>query len=97
MTERTDAVDALNLLARRYPANAAAVGRYMEHLEDLNDRLAQHAAAAGKMLEDSKLDLMRAGWVSAWMTLQNDPDRIHGDPAAAFNAVFAAVNGETDA
>ena len=36
-------------------------------------------------------DLMRAGWVSAWMTINNDPDIIHGDPAAAFNTAFDAM------
>lgn len=96
MTDRTDARAALDQLADRDPGNAATVGRYLEHLEDLNDRLAQHAAAAGKVLEDGKRDLMRAGWVAAWMTLQNDPDRIHDDPTHAFNAAFEALNGETD-
>lgn len=92
--DRAEAIAALNLLAQRYPTSAAPVGCYMEHLETLNDRLAQHAAAAGKVLEEGKRDLMRAGWVSAWMTLSNDPDRIHDDPSAAFNAAFDAMNGE---
>ena len=93
--DRSEAINALNLLAQRYPASAAPVGCYMEHLEALNDRLAQHAAAAGKVLEAGKRDLMRAGWVAAWMTIQNDPDRIHDDPSAAFNTAFDALNGET--
>lgn len=96
MTERTNAIDALNRLAAYAAADAAVVGKFLDYLEDLNDRLAQHAAAAGKVLEDGKRDLMRAGWVAAWMTIQNDPDRIHDDPSAAFNAVFAALEGETD-
>lgn len=97
MTERTNAINALDRLAAHDGSDAAIVGAFLTRLEDLNDRLAQHAAAAGKVLEDGKCDLMRAGWVAAWMTLQNDPDLIHGDPSAAFNAVFDAVNGETDA
>ena len=94
MTDRDDARAALDQLAEHDPANAATVGRYLEHLEDLNNHLAQHSAAAGKVLEDGKRDLMRAGWVAAWMTLSNDPDLIHGDPNAAFNAAFDALNGE---
>ena len=94
MTDRNEAIAALNLLAQRYPASAAPIGRYMEHLEALNDRLAQHAAAAGKVLEAGKRDLMRAGWVAAWMTLSNDPDLIHGDPSAAFNATFDEMKDE---
>ena len=94
MTDRDVARAALDQLAEHDPANAATVGRYLEHLEDLNNHLAQHSAAAGKVLEDGKRDLMRAGWVSAWMTLSNDPDLIHGDPNAAFNAAFDALNGE---
>lgn len=96
MTDRDNAIAALNRLAAHDGSDAAMVGTFMAHLEDLNDRLAQHAAAAGKVLEDGKRDLMRAGWVSAWMTLRNDPDLIHGDPNAAFNAAFDALNGETD-
>lgn len=92
--DRSEAINALNLLAQRYPTSAAPVGRYMEHLEDLNDRLAQHAAAAGKVLEAGKRDLMRAGWVAAWMTIQNDPDRIHDDPTEAFNTAFDAMKGD---
>lgn len=94
--DRAEAIAALNLLAQRYPTSAAPVGRYLEHLETLNDRLAQHAAAAGKVLEAGKRDLMRAGWVAAWMTLDNDPDLIHGDPNAAFNAAFEALNGKNN-
>ena len=95
MTERTNAIDALNRLATYAAVDAAVVGKFLDYLEDLNGRLAQHAAAAGKVLEDGKRDLMRAGWVSAWMTINNDPDIIHGDPTAAFNAAFEAMNGET--
>ena len=94
--DRAEAIAALNLLGQRYPTSAAPVGRYMEHLETLNDRLAQHAAAAGKVLEEGKRDLMRAGWVAAWMTINNDPDRIYDDPSAAFNAAFDAMNGENN-
>lgn len=96
MTDRDDARAALDQLAEHDPANAATVGRYLEQLEDLNNHLAQHSAAAGKVLETGKRDLMRAGWVGAWLTLSNDPDLIHGDPSAAFNARFAALNGETN-
>ena len=95
MTERTNAIAALDRLAEHDGSDAAMVGTFMAYLETLNDRLAQHAAAAGKVLEDGKRDLMRAGWVAAWMTLSNDPDRIHDDPSAAFNAAFDAMNGET--
>lgn len=94
MTDRDDAIAALDLLAQRYPASVAPVVRYMAQLEALNDRLAQHAADAGMMLENSKRGLMRAGWVSAWMTLQNDPRLIYGDPSAAFNATFDAMKDE---
>lgn len=94
MTDRTEAIAALDLLGQRYPVSAAPVGRYLEHLEALNDRLAQHAAAAGEVLETGKRDLMRAGWVAAWMTLSNDPDLIHDEPSAAFDARFAALNGD---
>lgn len=96
MTDRDDARAALDQLAEHDPANAATVGRYLEHLEDLNNHLAQHSAAAGKVLETGKRDLMRAGWVGAWLTLSNDPDLIHDEPSAAFNARFDALNGETD-
>ena len=96
MTERTNAIDALNRLATYAAADAAAVGKFLDYLEDLNSRLAQHAAAAGRVLEDGKRDLMRAGWVAAWLTLSNDPDLIHDEPSAAFNARFDALNGETD-
>ena len=92
--DRAEAIAALNLLAQRYPTSAAPVGRCMEHLEALNDRLAQHAAAAGKVLEEGKRDLMRAGWVAAWMTLQNDLDLIHGDPTDAFNVAFEAMKDD---
>ena len=51
MTDRDDARAALDQLAEHDPANAATVGRYLEHLEDLNNHLAQHSAAAGKVLE----------------------------------------------
>ena len=94
MTERADAIAALNRLAAHDAEDASRVGKFLDYLETLNDRLAQHAAAAGKALEDGKRDLMRAGWVSAWMTLSNDPDLIHDDPNAAFNAAFDALNGE---
>ena len=96
MTERTNAIAALDRLATHDGSDAAAVGKFLDYLEDLNGRLAQHAAAAGKVLEDGKRDLMRAGWVAAWMTLQNDPDRIHDDPTHAFNAAFEAMNGAAD-
>ena len=95
MTERTNAIAALDRLAEHDGSDAAMVGTFMAHLETLNDSLAQHAAAAGKVLEDGKRDLMRAGWVAAWMTLRNDPDLIHDDPSAAFNTAFEALNGET--
>ena len=94
--DRAEAIAALNLLAQRYPTSAAPVGRYLEHLETLNDRLAQHAAAAGQVLETGKRDLMRAGWVAAWMTIQNDPDRIHGDPSDAFNTAYDAMKEADD-
>lgn len=94
MTERTNAIAALDRLAAHDAEDASRVGTFLANLETQNDRLAQHAAAAGKVLEDGKRDLMRAGWVSAWMTLSNDPDLIHGDPNAAFNAAFDALNGE---
>ena len=96
MTDRTNAINALDRLAAHDGSDAAIVGEFLTRLEDLNDRLAQHAAAAGKVLEDGKRDLMRAGWVAAWMTIQNDPDRIHDDPTHAFNAAFDALNGEAD-
>ena len=95
MTERTNAVDALDRLAAYAAADASVVGKFLDYLEDLNGRLAQHAAAAGKVLEGGKRDIMRAGWVAAWMTLRNDPDLIHDDPSAAFNTAFEALNGET--
>ena len=96
--DRTDALAvlaALDQLAKHDPDNAATVGRYLEHLESLNHRQLQYATTAGKVLEDSKRDLMRAGWVAAWLTLSNDPDLIHGDPTSAFNITFDALNGET--
>lgn len=95
MTERTNAIAALDRLAEHDAEDASKVGTFLAHLETLNDRLAQHAAAAGKALEDGKRDIMRAGWVAAWMTLRNDPDLIHDDPNAAFNTAFEALNGET--
>ena len=95
MTERTNAFAALDRLAAHDARDASRVGKFLAHLEAQNDRLAQHAAAAGKVLEAGKRDLMRAGWVSAWMTIQNDPDRIYDDPSAAFNTAFDALNGET--
>ena len=94
MTERTNAMRALDRLAAHDGSDAAMVGTYLAHLENLNGRLAQHAAAAGKVLEAGKRDLMRAGWVAAWMTIQNDPDLIHGDPTSAFNITFDELNGE---
>lgn len=95
MTERTNAVAALDRLAAHDAKDASRVGKFLAHLEAQNDRLAQHAAAAGKVLEAGKRDIMRAGWVAAWMTLRNDPDLIHDDPSAAFNTAFEALNGET--
>ena len=94
MSDRTNAINALDRLASHDESDAALVGEFLSRLEDLNDRLAQHAAAAGKVLEDGKRDLMRAGWVAAWMTISNDPDIIHDDPAAAFNTLFAGLNGD---
>ena len=96
MTERTNAIAALDRLAAHDAEDASRVGKFLAHLEIQNDRLAQHAAAAGKVLETGKRDLMRAGWVGAWLTLSNDPDLIHDEPSAAFNARFDALNGETD-
>ena len=95
MTERTNAIAALIRLTTYDADDATTVGTFLAHLETLNDRLAQHAAA-GKALEEGKRDIMRAGWVAAWMTIQNDPDLIHGDPSAAFNAAFEALNGENN-
>lgn len=92
--DRAEAVAALIRLTTYDADDATTVGTFLAYLETLNDRLAQHAAAAGKVLEEGKRDLMRAGWVSAWMTLSNDPDRIHDDPSAAFNTAFEALNGE---
>ena len=89
--DRDDAIAALNRLAARDADDATIVGTFLARLEVQNDRLAQHAAAAGTVLEAGKRDLMRAGWVAAWMTIQNDPDRIHDDPAAAFNTAFDAM------
>lgn len=93
--DRSETVAALIRLTAYDADDATTVGTFLAHLETLNDRLAQHAAAAGKVLEDGKRDLMRAGWVAAWMTIQNDPDLIHGDPTSAFNITFDALNGET--
>ena len=93
MTNRDDAHIALDLLAEHDPTNAATVGRFLEHLESRNNRLAQYAAAAGDVLEAGKRDLVRVGWVAAWMTLANDPDLIHDEPSAAFDAAFAALEG----
>ena len=97
MTDRDDARAALDQLAEHDPANAATVGRFLEHLEARNNSLAQHAAAAGEVLETGKRDLMRAGWVAAWMTLAHDLDLIHDEPSAAFNVQFAALEGGTNA
>lgn len=96
MLERADAIDALDRLGAHDAEDASQVGAFLTHLEARNHRLAQHVAAVGKVLEDGKRDLMRAGWVAAWMTLRNDPDLIHEDPAAAFNAAFDALNGDTN-
>ena len=92
--DRAEAVAALIRLTAYDADDATAVGTFLAYLETLNDRLAQHAAAAGTVLEEGKRDLMRAGWVAAWMTLGNDPDRIYDDPSAAFNSAFDAMNGE---
>lgn len=89
--DRTEAIDALDRLGQRSPDDAATVGRHMEYLEDLNDRLARNFVAVGQLLEDGKRDLMRAGWVSAWIALRDDPDLIDGDPSAAFNDTFNAM------
>ena len=94
MTERTHAVAALDRLAAHDAKDASRVGKFLAHLETQNDRLAQHAAAAGKVLEAGKRDLMRAGWVAAWMTINNDPDRIHDNPTEAFNTAFDAMKGD---
>ena len=94
MTDRDDARAALDRLAAHDAEDASRVGKFLAHLEIQNDRLAQHVAAAGKVLETGKRDLMRAGWVAAWMTIQNDPDRIYDDPSAAFNAAFDAMKGD---
>ena len=96
MTERTNAINALDRLALHDGSDAAMVGDYMGHLEDLNDRLARRVAAVGQVLEDGKRDLMRAGWVAAWMTISNDPDRIHDDSSAAFNTLFADLKETHD-
>ena len=50
MTERTHAVAALDRLAAHDAKDASRVGKFLAHLETQNDRLAQHAAAAGKVL-----------------------------------------------
>ena len=92
--DRDAAVAALDNLADLAHHDAATVGDYLNHLEALNNRLAQHAANAGRVLEDGKRELMKAGWVAAWMTLSNDPDLIHDEPSAAFDARFAALNGD---
>ena len=94
MTERTNAIAALDRLAAHDARDASRVGKFLAHLETQNDRLAQHAAAAGKVLEAGKRDLMRAGWVAAWMTINNDPDRIHDNPTEAFNTAFDAMKGD---
>lgn len=89
--DRDAAVAAFDNLAALSRRDAATVGDYLDHLEALNHRLAQHAANAGKVLEDGKRELMKAGWVAAWMTLNNDPDRIHDNPLIAFDVTYGAM------
>lgn len=96
MTERTNAMDALDRLAAHSPADAARVGKYMAYLEDQNDRLARRVAASLRIVEEGKLNFMRAGWASAWATFHKDPDALHGDPSAAFDAVFDPMKGVSD-
>ena len=92
--DRAEAVASLIRLTTYDADDATTVGTFLAYLETLNDRLAQHAAAAGKVLEAGKRDLMRAGWVAAWMTINNDPDLIHDDPTSAFNAAFEAMKDD---
>ena len=94
--DRDAAVAAFDNLADLAPRDAATVGDYLNHLEALNHRLAQHAASAGKVLEDGKRELMKAGWVAAWMTLNNDPDRIHDNPLVAFDVTYVEMRETPD-
>ena len=89
--DRDAAIDALDRLATLHPDDAATVGDYLNHLEALNNHLAQHAASAGKVLEDGKRELMKAGWVAAWMTLNNDPELIHDNPLVAFDVTYGSM------
>lgn len=89
--DRDAAVAALDNLADLAHRDAATVGDYLNQLEALNNRLAQHAASAGRVLEDGKRELMKAGWVAAWLTLNNDPDRIHDNPLVAFDVTYGTM------
>ena len=89
MADRAIALNALVYLAQFDRDAAEKVGAHMEHLEDMNERLAQRAAAAVNVLENGKRDLMHDGWCAAWVTLQNDPNRINGDPDAEFTTAYA--------
>ena len=70
--DRDAAVAALDNLADLAHRDAATVGDYLNHLEALNNRLAQHAANAGKVLEDGKRELMRVGWDQGYDAGWND-------------------------
>lgn len=74
---REEAIAAYNALDEiihpRVQGDLDTLGRYIEHLEALNARLANHAAQAGSVLEAGRNDLIRHGWDKCAEAASVDP------------------------
>ena len=72
--EANAAYNALDeIIHPRVQDELATLGRYIRQLEDLNAKLADHAAKAGKVLEAGRNDLIRHGWDKCAETASADP------------------------
>lgn len=72
--EANAAYDALDgIIHPRIQDELGTLGRYIRQLEDLNAKLADHAARAGKVLEVGRNDLLRHGWDKCAETASADP------------------------
>ena len=84
---REEAASAFRILENYTPRNVAdeleVLGKYVRQLEELNDRLAQHAAQAGKILETGRDELIRHGWDKCAEAVSVDP-KIRASLKAAY-------------
>lgn len=74
---RKEALEAYEVLDEcihpRVQESLTVLAEYMGYMEELNHRLANHAAKAGKALEIGKADLIRFGWDKCAEHATSDP------------------------